>query len=476
MVGDILVQIVGRLANLVPGVVVTLLLAHELGQQGFGEWSTIFAVIQIATIFTDFGLEQVAVRRAAADPSRESDWIGALVSLRLAIAAPIMLVTAGVLVLIAETSDMRIAGAVMSLVLIASAPTGFRATFQLRLRNSLSMVVLTVNSVLWTAGVVLIAARDGGLVPFAIAFVFAAAVSSAVNAVLALRISKVNLRTSVALWRELARVALPLGIAGVMITAYVRLDQILLFVIAGARDAGLYGAAYRILDQSQFIPLAVVTTLFPIISAAWPRDAERVRMLSQTILDYLSLLSFPVLGFSIVAAKPFMEALFGHGFAAAAPALPLLMAAFVCISLAHLGGSMLLVLGFERRLLTYSIVALVINVVLNVILIPPFGFVAAAAVTFITELVVLLVSLRTVFTTIELRPGLARIGRVVLAATGMSVLVGAGRSGGVPLWGLVAIAAVSYTACVLILRVVSVQEVRELLALRRAGGDKPAVG
>ncbi len=46
---DIAVQVIGRTGNLALGVVVTLIVVRALGSSGFGEWSTIFAITQIAT-------------------------------------------------------------------------------------------------------------------------------------------------------------------------------------------------------------------------------------------------------------------------------------------------------------------------------------------------------------------------------------------------------------------------------------------
>ena len=53
VVGDIGIQIVARAANLVLGIVVTLILVRGLGVRGFGQWSTLLAIAQIATSFGD---------------------------------------------------------------------------------------------------------------------------------------------------------------------------------------------------------------------------------------------------------------------------------------------------------------------------------------------------------------------------------------------------------------------------------------
>ena len=79
--GDIGIQVVARAGNLVLGVVVTLILVRALGVRGFGQWSTLLAIAQIATSFGDLGLTQVAVSRAARNPETEADWLGALLEM-----------------------------------------------------------------------------------------------------------------------------------------------------------------------------------------------------------------------------------------------------------------------------------------------------------------------------------------------------------------------------------------------------------
>ena len=66
-----------------------------------------------------------------------------------------------------------------------------------------------------------------------------------------------------------------------------------------------------------------------------------------------------------MAATPVVRLIFGPEFLAAAPALPVLGAAFVFICFGYLNGTLLTVLGLQRRLLDISLLALVVNVAGN---------------------------------------------------------------------------------------------------------------
>ena len=459
---DILVQVVGRTGNLMLGVAVTLVLVHSLGARGFGQWSTILAITQIAINFGDLGLNQVSIARAVAEPDREREWLGALVTLRLALAVPMTIGTlVGVLIVVG--GHARVAGVIMAVPMLVGAMGSMSAVFQLRVRNDVSTAILTFQSVVWLIGVIIVAAAGGDIRAFAIAFVLTNALMTVLNVTLGLHWLRPQLAQAWRLWRPLLRVGLGVGAAGILVTVYVRLDQILVFEFAGSRQAGLYGAAYRILDQAQFIPVSVMTTLFPLIASSYVTDKARVRRLVQLTAEYLSMGSFGALAFTIVAAQPIMVLLFGAQFAPAAPALPILMGAFVSISFGYLVGNMVVILELQRRFLLYAALALMLNVVLNVLLIPRYGFEAAAWVTLATEVTVMSLSARSVQKRLDMSPNWARLGRVAAAAGGMGLTVEAAHQAGVPLAFLVAIAAVVYPAFLLASRALTPSNLAALI-------------
>lgn len=444
IVGDIGIQIVARAGNLMLGVVVTLIVVRGLGVRGFGEWSTLLAIGQITSSLGDLGLSQVAVSRAASDRAAEPQWLGALIGMRLLLSIPIFIVQLAAMLAVAPNQRVALAGVLIASMAIVGASSALSAAFQVRVRNDLTMLVLTVNSIVWTGGAAVVAAFTSDIRAFAAVFLASNLISTALTVVLALRTTSIRLAGVRAFWKPMLRVGAVLGAAGIIVTAYVRLDQVLVLTFAGSRQAGLYAAAYRILDQAQFVPGSVMATLFPLIAAAYPANLPRVRRLLQTSADYLSMGSLGAVAFTVVTAKSVMVLLFGAGFAAAGSALPVLMGAFVSISFGYLVGNMVVILGLQRRYLAYATVGLIVNVILNVALIPPFGFQAAAWVTLVTEFTVMSLSMRSVLRALEMRPEWDRLRRVALAAAAMAGAVALAQSGGLPLGVLVALAAALY--------------------------------
>lgn len=426
-------QIVVRVMNLALGVVVTALIARTLGAAGYGQWSTIFAVLSLTGFFMSFGAESIVVREAARDPEREREWLGAMMAMRLIAVGPVMVASLVVLLAIEQSQAMLIAGLILVVCMPFDGVGVLQLVFQLRVKNQVPMMVLTIRSVLWGIAVFFIYRGDGGMIALAVAMVVTNLAGSIVQTVAALRVLGRWPRPLRARMRELIRSSLPLGITGALVIGYGRVDQVIVLQIAGSRQAGLYGAVYGVLDRSHFVPISVLVTLAPIMAASWPADPARMLRAARLTAELMAITSLGALAFATVAATPLVRLFFGPEFTAAAPALPILGGAFVFICFGYLNGNLLVVLGLQRQFLTISLMALAFNLVGNLALVPLTGFMGAAWMTLATELLVCIACMSVILKKLDRpwpRPG--RIVRTALAAAllfaGLSALNALGAS------------------------------------------------
>jgi O-antigen/teichoic acid export membrane protein len=265
------------------------------------------------------------------------------------------------------------------------------------------------------------------------------------------------------LWGPLVRLGAPLALSGQHVNLYGRIDQIIVFRAAGAGDAGLYGAVYRILEQAHFIPLSLNATMFPMVAAAWAVDRARARRLLQLGAEYMMVGSAGLLAFAIVCARPSVEFIFGASYSDAAPALPILMGAFIAISFGYLGGQGVLVLGLQRLAVISAATGLVVNVVLNLLLVPSYGFVAAAWITLVTEVLVNGWIIVRVMQGMEMRPRLGRLARILLAGAVLSAVLWALTAAGAAFGVLCVAAAVVYPLLILAFRGLDREDIAMLL-------------
>lgn len=466
--GDVMGQVAARALNALVGVGVTIALVRGLGTRGYGDWSTLLAVITMVGYLTSLGLEEVAVRHASMDPERESMWVSAMVSLQLMISVPVTIVALAVTIAIAHDASTRIAAVLLSMTCCLSALGSVRAVFQLRIRNSWTAGFELFNGLLWALAVFAIAAAGAGIVAFAAAFLVSTAVVNIVEFVIARRHMRLGLRGGGRARTELLKIGVPFAIASLLYLAYTQVDQVLVYELAGERAAGLYGSAGKILDRALVIPASILATMFPLMAAAYKDNLPRMRELVQTATEVLLVATLPFVGLVAVIARQLMRLLFGAAFAPAGPALTVLMMVFAISAFSYIAGDLVIVLRLQRRYIIYAFSGLVVNVALNVALIPAYGFVAAAWVCLGTEGLVIGLALHAAFRAIDQRLRFQRLIRIALVSAGGALAALGAREAGLPLVPIGVVWVLAIGASWALLRPWSLTEMRALVHRRGA--------
>jgi O-antigen/teichoic acid export membrane protein len=189
----------------------------------------------------------------------------------------------------------------------------------------------------------------------------------------------------VAGWSELCGVALraslPLFVNGVLTMVSLRVELLALYFLRGPREAGLFGAALKILESLGALPSAVTAGAMPSLtreglraSAGGGAPADVRRRLAATV----ALLAVPA-GLGLALEAPRVLALLGPGYAAGAPALRVLGLAVVATFTNVVAVWSLIAVGRASRLPGIMAVRVVLGALGAVVLVPAAGATGAAA-------------------------------------------------------------------------------------------------
>lgn len=458
---NVVVQLFARGISMPISIVTVSLAARTLDPDGFGVWTAVGAYVGIFAVLTDLGFTTVAMQKMAAEPERESEWLGALAGARALLSIVAVVICAATIpIFIDDTDQSHLAAWILTLTIFSTGSNALMAVFNSRLRAGLALSFSVLQSFLWLGVCVVFYLVGADVVDFAIAYVAMLVVIAALQIRATRRHAHIALRAGRALWGEMTRVAVPLGIASVLIAVYYQIDAVLLLEMAGAEEAGIYGGAYRFLAPLLFVPAAVMSSFFPVLSAVHERDPARVRRLVQIAADYMAVISLPILAVTIALSDQIVDLLYGPEFAESAAVLPILMIAFVSICYGTLAGFLAPLLNLHWRLALYSAIGAAANVALNVVLIPHYGAVGSAWATVVTEILTMALMLGTALVALRLPIFPWRILRTVLVGAAMTgAMIAAAPLGLIPA-GL--IGALIYAGGVLGLRIVTPDELRSL--------------
>ena len=384
-----LLRTVGALA----GFGFNVLLARAVGVHGAGTYFLALTITAIASLVARLGLEQTVLRDVAAAYERRDGGaivgvyrtaIGVTLAVSLALAAALAAAAPLLGALIFHQPELvrplRIMALAMPLVSLCAVQAQ-----AVRARKQIAAAAFLQGAGIPLGGVILLTVF-GSRIDSAAAVTIVYGAASVCTLILGFSIWRFSPRHVKALPRRVSIRALlatgiPLMNVGILNLAINRIGTLALGLWASAAEIGQFGAAQRCALLTSFILVAVSAIAAPKFAALHEqgRSQELERLVKQSAF-LIAVLSTPVLLVCIVFARHVMG-LFGSEFAAAGTLLVILAAGQYINALTGTVSHLLMMTGLEKPMRDVTLAVTVATVVLNLVLVRPWGGVGAAVAT-----------------------------------------------------------------------------------------------
>lgn len=364
------------------GLALVIWMARTVGPQAFGAFGFASAVAAIVIAVATLGLQSIVMRDIVrAREADQSVLVSTALVLRLAASMALTLAASLAVLLLRGRSDPAV---LLTVILVSTtlpqALDVLEWTFLSKERARLVTLIRLGVFCAFAALRVIVIVKHGSLELFAITIAAEAACGSIA---LLLFANRAGIRIAVHNVRRIhllgyAKSAVPLVTATLCVQIYMRADQLMIAEILGDREAGLYAAAVRISEAWNFIPAAVMLALVPRLTAAHQRsEAEFIRTLTWAI-GLLATLSFIFALCVWATAEMLVVALYGPAFAAASGALGVHVFSCVFVTIGVASGSFFVNHGMFRIAMLQTLAGGLLNIALNLMLIPRLGIVGAS--------------------------------------------------------------------------------------------------
>lgn len=406
--------------------VATALLTRRLGPEAFGILGFATAIAGYLTLAVNSGLNEVGGREVARDPGSAQAIYAGVLSIRLVLAAAALCVLGVVSVLLPLEPRVRLVVFLsgLSFISLAADPSWvYRG-----LERPVGAAPQVLAQFLYVAGVATLV-HD----PSDVTRVPVAQFGGEIVAALVFGLPLLGWRwpgTAWALGRRLLASAGFLTASRVLRTLILTFDVVFLGFTVAAAHVGLYTAAYRFCFLLMAVAGAVNAAYLPSFARAATRGPESVRDALSNALHMSVMIGAPLVAGSIAIAAPLLGLLFGGAFEPGAPAFILLLVSIGCFFVHSVLSNAFLVLHRTGLQAGVYGVAAAVNVVANLVAIPRYGIVGAAAATALGEgtIVVLgFIAMRRLGVAPAVRPLVAPVAAAALMA-GTLVVMGSGWS------------------------------------------------
>lgn len=366
------------------GFFVGLYIARSLGPQQLGLLNYALAVMAILMALGRFGMDAILPSRLQSEKSTQELLSRAFILMLLA-AAICFLFGLIVVALYDSASEQR----VLTLIVLFSVflQPALVLEYQLQAANRarrssiIRIVTLLVISVLRLMALNL----EGALYWVAFSYVIEnmlIAILLFVSHPLERKFSKQDTREIF----KLARFAAPVAISSFIVLLYMKLDILIVTWVLGGHYAGIYSAATKLYEFWVLFPLTVSLSVLPMMTKKYAEGTTEYETYTIRLLSLLMWCGFLVSLVSFLLAKPIILLLYGTQFNDSAEIFSIVMLAAVFNSIGSITARHMVICRLQNLLLLRSCLTVIINVILNLLLIPRFGIQGAAVALVLSSL------------------------------------------------------------------------------------------
>jgi len=433
-------QIAGKIMIALLGLSVVKISTNYLSLSGYGEYVMVYEFLAFFGIAADLGLFTIAVKEMSKDENQIPKIIGNVLSLRTILSFTTMLVAviAVFLMPMYENTRIPLGVAVASLTVFLTIVNGtISSVLQTKLRMEMASIATVVGKAV-SVGMMFYIVFWGYPNDTEIGFYMLVASGVIGNLVMVLmtekfvrKITPLQFRFDMDVWKDVFFKALPYGIALILSTVYFRINSLMISFIRGQEEVGIYAVAMRMLEQLAILPLYFMNSVLPVLTKSLTEKTDKYKKIIGYSFDFLAALSIPAVVGGILLAYPIVFIVsspvylsrLSEGFYGSDIAFQILIIASLFQFLNILFAFILIALNKQVKLLYINAVCVILNIVLNLSLVPILGFRGAAASSVCSEFFILAATYFMAKRYLSFSISFKNIFKIILSAAVMGIVI-----------------------------------------------------
>lgn len=371
--------IIGSGVDALVALFISVLLAKHYGQSDFGKFSFLGIFYFFLGTVDGLWLKPLLVRGIIQNPGQASIWLGNGILIRVLVAIMALIFLLVAVAWVGISPDMYFL-AVLAAANILLSPLVFSAdvVFCAKLRMDLAAKIKIGANLFYLVLVLLVVRINAGLL-----FVFLAALATTVFSCWQSGFSSWKMIRPVfiidpGVWKNVILRGWPLGLSAFFIFIYHRIDQAMLLRMCGTESVGLYAVSVRLVEWLQIIPAAVISTLLPAMTALATSNQGHFQRVYDICFKYLMIIIVPTAVIGGWYSQEIITGIYGQGYSSSSTSMAILLFAEVFVYLGIVNNVILVAANKQKWDPVFTGCAVVVNLVLNMTLIPKYGINGAA--------------------------------------------------------------------------------------------------
>ncbi len=380
-----------RMVTFITSFITVIYVGRYLGPDGLGKISYAQSLIAIFSMFASLGIDHIVFRDLVAHPENEGKILGTAIVTKLFFGVLTFIATVITALSLHNEPLLTWLVSIIALSFIFQPLGVVGHVFNARVLSKYTTIVSLIIAFLIPLLKFIVIWTDQGVLYFAIIVAFEAFISSILYIILYTAILHGKLRSLSVSWltfKQMTHDSWPIMLVGATGYLYARIDQVMIQHFIDSSSVGFYEVAVRLTEPLGFFPGVIIGSLFPaLVNARRDNLAEYKKRFRSLVMLCLGI-STTLASLIYLLAPYLVGTIYGPDFM---PSITILRI-YVWSNVGTV--ATLLMYNYfiaENRMylqLMYTALGAVMNILLNLIMIPALGITGAAYATLITVIVV----------------------------------------------------------------------------------------
>jgi O-antigen/teichoic acid export membrane protein len=367
----------------------TFYAARYLGAEGFGILSLALALTGIFGALNDLGLSSLTIREVARNKTVAvaNKYIANTALMKVFLAfLTVGLVFLTVHILGYPANIQTVIYIVTASVIFKAFYAIFNSIFQAFEKMQYLSISIILNAVLTLSGVLLVIHYGLGVTALAFIYPLVSIVILVCNFFIYVwKFTSIKIEIDFSFWKPTLKESLFFGLSSILVVIYFYINSVMLSVMVGNSAVGIYNAAYNLIMAFLVIPSVVIVALFPVMSHHFESFKDFLKVEYEKAFKYLFAIGMFILIYVFIFADKIITIIYGSGYTASIVALQALIFVIPVMFITVLFGNLLGAINRQRFVTIVAGANALLNVTLNLLLIPKFSYVGAGLATVFTE-------------------------------------------------------------------------------------------
>lgn len=375
--------VLGKIVNLFGGLLVGIIVARYLGPEQYGLMNYVISYVFLFQTFALFGLDSIEIREEARGKKPYPTIIGTAFFLKLFFGCCCILIAVTTSWLMEADGYTTLLIAIYSLVVVLNSLNVIRNYFTAIVQNEYVVKAEISRTLISIVIKLILLMLDANLTWFITAYMFDfVLLGTAYMVAYQTRIgplSNWHFDRNYAIF--MMKESFPLLLTSAAVIIYQRIDQVMIGNMIDKTSVGFFSVAAKFTEVLIFLPMILAQTITPILVQARERSITEYQVKAQQFMNFSFWLSLFASVFVSVIAYWLICYTFGPAYLPAVAVLQVMAFKAASVALSNTAGAMLVTEGLQRWAICRDGIGCVVCIVLNYLLLPRYGVIAAAFVS-----------------------------------------------------------------------------------------------